>query len=138
MCPFYILENLQAESQYAESTLQGDHIELNTQTTIKEVHEKSIIASIKGSDGSSIIKEIPYGLLIWAAGNAPRPLVRDLISKIPAQLASRAGLLVGDHLLVEGCDGIWYCHSSGELRIGRLGTVLLPDMHQLRRLRPNK
>jgi NADH:ubiquinone reductase (non-electrogenic) len=74
---------------------------------VKEVKDKVIIAAVKQPNGTSVVEEIPYGLLVWATGNAPRPLVRDLISKIPAQTGSRRGLLVNDFLVVEGCEGIW-------------------------------
>lgn len=74
---------------------------------VKEVKDKTIIAAVKQANGSSVVQEIPYGLLVWATGNAPRPLVRDLINKIPAQAGSRRGLLVNDFLVVEGAEGIW-------------------------------
>jgi len=74
---------------------------------VKEVKDKTIVAAVKQSNGTTITEEIPYGLLVWATGNAPRPLVKDLITKIPAQAGSRRGLLVNDFLVVEGCEGIW-------------------------------
>jgi NADH:ubiquinone reductase (non-electrogenic) len=74
---------------------------------VKEVKDKVIVAAVKQPNGSNVIEEIPYGLLVWATGNAPRPLVKDLIAKIPAQSGSRRGLLVNDFLVVEGCEGIW-------------------------------
>jgi NADH:ubiquinone reductase (non-electrogenic) len=75
---------------------------------VKEVKDKVIVAAVKQPNGSSVVEEIPYGLLVWATGNAPRPLIKDFISKIPAQSGSRRGLLVNDFLVVEGCEGIWY------------------------------
>jgi NADH:ubiquinone reductase (non-electrogenic) len=75
---------------------------------VKEVQEKNIIAAVKQPNGTSEITKIPYGLLVWATGNAPRPLVSDLISKIPAQKGSRRGLMVNDFLVVEGTEGVWY------------------------------
>jgi len=74
---------------------------------VKEVKDKTIVAAVKQPNGSTVIEEIPYGLLVWATGNAPRPIVKDLISKIPAQGGSRRGLLVNDFLVVEGTEGIW-------------------------------
>jgi len=75
---------------------------------VKEVKEKTIVAAVKQPNGASTMQEIPYGLLVWATGNAPRPLVKSLIEKIPAQEGSRRGLLVNDFLVVEGAEGIWY------------------------------
>ena len=74
---------------------------------VKEVKDKVIVAAVKQPNGSSVIEEIPYGLLVWATGNAPRPLIKDLINKVPAQTGSRRGLLVNDFLVVEGTEGIW-------------------------------
>ena len=94
--------------KYTESTFREEHIELHTQTMVKEVKDKTIVAAVKQPNGSTVIEEIPYGLLVWATGNAPRPLVKDLIEKIPAQKGSRRGLVVNDFLVVEGTEGIWY------------------------------
>jgi NADH:ubiquinone reductase (non-electrogenic) len=74
---------------------------------VKEVKDKTIVAAVKQPNGSTIIEEIPYGLLVWATGNAPRPIIKDLIGKIPAQQGSRRGLVVNDFLVVEGTEGIW-------------------------------
>lgn len=75
---------------------------------VKEVKDKTIVAAVKQPNGATVIEEIPYGLLVWATGNAPRPLINDMIKKIPAQSGSKRGLLVNDFLVVEGCEGIWY------------------------------
>jgi NADH:ubiquinone reductase (non-electrogenic) len=74
---------------------------------VKEVKDKTIVAAVKQPNGTTVIEEIPYGLLVWATGNAPRPLVKDLIQKIPAQQGSRRGLSVNDFLVVQGTEGIW-------------------------------
>jgi NADH:ubiquinone reductase (non-electrogenic) len=74
---------------------------------VKEVKDKVIVAAVKQPNGSTVVEEIPYGLLVWATGNAPRPLIKDLINKIPAQAGSRRGLLVNDFLVVEGTEGVW-------------------------------
>lgn len=74
---------------------------------VKEVKDKVIVAAVKQPNGSTVVEEIPYGLLVWATGNAPRPLIKDLINIIPAQKGSRRGLLVNDFLVVEGTEGIW-------------------------------
>ena len=50
---------------------------------------------------------IPYGLLVWATGNAVRPIIKDLISSIPAQKNSRRGLAVNEYLVVQGARDIW-------------------------------
>jgi NADH:ubiquinone reductase (non-electrogenic) len=80
---------------------------------VKEVQGKHIIAAVKQPNGTSVVEKIPYGLLVWATGNAPRPLVKDLIEKIPAQKGSRRGLVVNDFLVVEGTEGIWFVSFNG-------------------------
>jgi len=84
---------------------------------VKEVKDKVIVAAVKQPNGTSVTEEIPYGLLVWATGNAPRPIIKDLINKIPAQTGSRRGLLVNDFLVVEGTEGIWYAPISSEILI---------------------
>jgi NADH:ubiquinone reductase (non-electrogenic) len=50
---------------------------------------------------------MPYGLLVWATGNAVRPVVADLMKQIPAQKDSRRGLAVNEYLVVQGAKDIW-------------------------------
>jgi len=49
----------------------------------------------------------PYGLLVWATGNAVRPVIKDLMDRIPAQKNSRRGLAVNEYLVVQGTRDIW-------------------------------
>jgi len=82
------------------------NISLRTQEAVVEAKEKSIL--IKSSvDG--VVEEIPYGMLLWAAGNALRPLVADLIKKIGPENGqdSRRGLVVDGKLKVKGTKNIW-------------------------------
>lgn len=74
---------------------------------VKEVGDKVIKAESTGPDGKKQIEEIPYGLLVWATGNAVRPVVKDLMSQIPAQKDSRRGLAVNEYLVVKGTENIW-------------------------------
>jgi len=71
-----------------------------------EAKEKSIV--IKSTvDGT--IEEIPYGMLLWAAGNALKPLVADLVKKIGPEKGqdNRRGLVVDGHLHVKGAKNMW-------------------------------
>ncbi|EGV65817.1 FAD/NAD(P)-binding domain-containing protein [Yamadazyma tenuis ATCC 10573] len=93
---------------YTKQVFQDTNIDLKTNTMVKQVTDKNVIAQVKSpKDGSTEIVEIPYGLLIWATGNAPRPITRDLTSKIEEQKNARRGLLVNDKLLVDGTDNIF-------------------------------
>ncbi|KKA29086.1 hypothetical protein TD95_005235 [Thielaviopsis punctulata] len=88
---------------YTEKTFAEEKIEIKAKTMVKRVTENTVEAEGPGK----VREEIPYGLLVWATGNAIRPIVRDLIGKIPAQKDSRRGLAVNEYLVVQGARDIW-------------------------------
>ena len=92
---------------YTEKTFKEETITVKTKTMVKEVTDKAIKAEHTNPDGSKAIETIPYGLLVWATGNAVRPVVKDLMSQIPAQKDSRRGLAVNEYLNVNGTNDIW-------------------------------
>ncbi|KAI0199689.1 hypothetical protein F4808DRAFT_431746 [Astrocystis sublimbata] len=92
---------------YTESTFKEEHIEIKTKTMVKKVTDKTVEAEAVNPDGSKSTITIPYGLLVWATGNALRPLIKDLLSQIPAQKDSRRGLAVNEYLVVQGARDIW-------------------------------
>jgi NADH:ubiquinone reductase (non-electrogenic) len=93
--------------EYTEKTFQEETITIRTKTMVKNVTNKYIEAESTGPDGKKVLEKIPYGLLVWATGNALRPLVKDFISQIPAQKDSRRGLAVNEYLVVKGCENVW-------------------------------
>lgn len=92
---------------YTEKTFKEESITIRTNTQVKKVNEKTIEAEWKKADGTKEKETIPYGLLVWATGNAVRPVVKDLMSQIPAQKDSRRGLAVNEYLVVNGAENIW-------------------------------
>ena len=74
---------------------------------VKNVTDKYIEAEFTNAQGKKEIEQIPYGLLVWATGNALRPVVKDLMSQIPAQKDQRRGLAVNEYLVVKGTENIW-------------------------------
>jgi NADH:ubiquinone reductase (non-electrogenic) len=92
---------------YTESTFKEEKITIRTKTMVKNVTDKYIEAEVTKSDGSKEIETIPYGLLVWATGNAVRDVIRDLMAQIPAQAKSRRGLAVNEYLVVNGTENIW-------------------------------
>ena len=92
---------------YTESSFKEEHIDIRTKTMVKNVTDKYIEAQTTGPDGTKNIEKIPYGLLVWATGNALRPVVKDLMSQIPAQANARRGLEVNEYLVVNGTENIW-------------------------------
>ncbi|KAJ5468105.1 hypothetical protein N7475_005857 [Penicillium sp. IBT 31633x] len=92
---------------YTESTFKEEEISIRTKTMVKKVTDKYIEAEVTNPDGSKELETIPYGLLVWATGNAIRGVVRDLMSQLPAQANSRRGLTVNEYLVVNGTDNVW-------------------------------
>ncbi|KAK9465776.1 pyridine nucleotide-disulfide oxidoreductase-domain-containing protein [Lipomyces arxii] len=92
---------------YTEKTFKDEKIDVLTKTMVKKVTDKAIHAEVTSPDGTKSMVELPYGLLVWATGNAPRAVVRDLMTKIPDQAKARRGLEVNDYLVVNGTEGIW-------------------------------
>ncbi|PMD58971.1 FAD/NAD(P)-binding domain-containing protein [Hyaloscypha bicolor E] len=92
---------------YTEATFKEEKITIMTKTAVKKVTDKTVEAEATGPDGKKTIQIMPYGLLVWATGNAVRPIVRDLMSQIPAQKDSRRGLAVNEYLVVQGTKDIW-------------------------------
>ncbi|KAK3313480.1 pyridine nucleotide-disulfide oxidoreductase-domain-containing protein [Apodospora peruviana] len=93
--------------EYTESTFKEEKIDIKTKTMVKRVTDKTVEADITGPDGKKERIVLPYGLLVWATGNAVRPVVKDLMSRIPAQKDSRRGLAVNEYLVVQGARDIW-------------------------------
>lgn len=93
---------------YTKQVFQDTNIDLKTNTMVKNVSDKHVTCLVKDpKDGSTEIQEIPYGMLIWATGNAPRAITHNLTSKIDEQRNARRGLLVDERLLVDGTDNIY-------------------------------
>jgi NADH:ubiquinone reductase (non-electrogenic) len=92
---------------YTESTFKEEKITIKTKTAVKKVTDKAIEAEFTGPDGKKTMEVLPYGLLVWATGNTVRPVVKDLMSQIPAQKDSRRGLAVNEYLVVQGTKDIW-------------------------------
>ena len=92
---------------YTEQTFKEETITIRNKTMVKNVTEKYIEAEFVDASGNKVLERIPYGLLVWATGNALRPLVKDLINQIPAQADSRRGLAVNEYLVVKGTENVW-------------------------------
>lgn len=93
--------------EYTESTFKEEKINIKTKTAVKKVTDKTVEAEVTGPDGKKHTEIMPYGLLVWATGNAVRPVIKDLMSQIPAQKDSRRGLAVNEYLVVQGTKDIW-------------------------------
>jgi len=94
-------------TEYTEKTFAEETIRIRTKTMVKKVSDKTIEAEFADASGQKVTETIPYGLLVWATGNALRPVVKDLMSQIPAQKDSRRGLAVNEYLVVKGTENVW-------------------------------
>lgn len=92
---------------YTASTFSEENISIHTKTMVKRVTDKNIEAELTLPDGTKKLEIMPYGLLVWATGNAVRDVVKDLMSQIPAQKDARRGLNVNEYLVVNGTENIW-------------------------------
>src|SRR6185436_7153426 len=68
---------------FTESTFKEEKINVMTNTMVKKVTDKSIEAVVTHPGGRKETITIPYGLLVWATGNAVKGLIKDLIARIP-------------------------------------------------------
>lgn len=87
--------------------MKGESIDLLKSTMVKRATDTDLEVQFNGADGQKQTQKIPYGLLVWAGGNAPQPLTRDLMTQLPEQASSRRGLLVNEFLQVKGTGNIW-------------------------------
>ncbi|CCF56802.1 hypothetical protein KAFR_0B05060 [Kazachstania africana CBS 2517] len=89
--------------QYAEELLSSKgKIQLKLNTIVKEVDSNYLKGLIK-EQNSDHMEHIPYGVLVWATGNAPRDICQSLMSKLKQQ-DSRRGLLINDKLQLLGAE----------------------------------
>lgn len=93
--------------EYTESTFAEEKIDIRTKTMVKNVTDTYVEAEAVGPDGKKELTRFPYGLLVWATGNAVRPIVKNLMTSIVAQKDSRRGLAVNEYLVVQGARDIW-------------------------------
>ena len=88
---------------YTESQFKENKIDVLTRTMVKDVKERSVIVQ----DANKEIREIPYGLLVWATGNTSREITRKLMAKLPQAQNQRRGLVVDDYMAMVGANGIY-------------------------------
>ncbi|EST04775.1 Pyridine nucleotide-disulfide oxidoreductase, FAD/NAD(P)-binding domain protein [Kalmanozyma brasiliensis GHG001] len=86
--------------KYTESTFKENSIDILTKHMVKDVDDRDVL--VKTPSGED--KKIPYGLLVWAAGNTARPLTRQLMASLPEAQKNRRGLEVDDHMRLKGAE----------------------------------
>lgn len=72
----------------ALESLQSQGVEVRLNTRLRDVRQDQITIMEKNT---GIGEVIPVGITVWAAGNAPVPFVRELLSQLPINAAASAG-----------------------------------------------
>ncbi|PFH47039.1 hypothetical protein AMATHDRAFT_77394 [Amanita thiersii Skay4041] len=85
---------------YTESTFKESKIEIMTKTMVKEIKENSVVLQMP----DKTIKEVPCGMVVWAAGNKVRKVTQDLMAKLPEAQTNKRGILVDDFLRMQGAN----------------------------------
>ncbi|AGO12730.1 AaceriADR262Cp [[Ashbya] aceris (nom. inval.)] len=88
--------------QYAQDLFKQEKIDLKVNTMVKNVTSTHI--TTKCGDE---LEELPYGVLVWATGNAPRDVSKSLMAKLDQQTSPR-GLLINDKLQLLGAEDSIY------------------------------
>lgn len=92
-------------SNYVESRFNKDKINCMTNTFVTEVEEMVLHTM------DAVTKEkskIPYGMCVWAAGIAPRPITKTIISKVDGQTNRLANFSFNINIYLWPEIGIWY------------------------------
>jgi len=84
---------------------QSKNIQVLTRTQVTRVAEREIRVKDLATGKEMTV---PYGVLVWATGNAPRKLIQDLIKTLgPQHQTARMGLTIDKHFQVRGAPFLW-------------------------------
>jgi len=72
----------------ARQSLEEQGVRVIFNTRLQEVGQDYVVVKEKGSGAE---ETIPVGLTVWAAGNAPVPFVKELLSQLPPEATGSAG-----------------------------------------------
>ncbi|KAJ3324893.1 NADH:ubiquinone oxidoreductase [Boothiomyces sp. JEL0866] len=90
--------------EYTEKHLARSDITLMKNTAVKAVEKDHIVVS----NSKKELETIPYGLLVWATGNTPRPVVSNFIKSLPpTEQNQRRGIVVDEFFKVKGCSWVY-------------------------------
>jgi len=115
-------------SDYAVEHLENVGVSVQTGSCVTKVtgpHKATL--RTKTADGKAVETDIDFGALVWAAGIATRPMVRDLATSLGATAGQNSprGLVVDDRLRVKGID------DSSVFAIGDCAVSGLPPTAQV-------
>ncbi|KAI8871382.1 FAD/NAD(P)-binding domain-containing protein [Ramicandelaber brevisporus] len=104
---------------YTMSTFKENKINVMLSTRVTGVEEKQI--TIHEPNGT--VRNIPFGLLVWATGNTSRPVVRSLMAKLPESQNVRRGLVVDEFLRIAGTENVWALGDATATKYAPLAQV---------------
>src|SRR3954454_1502383 len=107
-------------ADYALRELRGRGIDIKLETTLKEVAKTSATLSTG--------EVVPTTTVVWTAGVAPAPVLKQL--SLP--LDERGRVPVDDHLRVEGLDSVWAIGDCAAAPDPRGGTCPPTAQHAVR------
>ena len=107
-------------ADYALRELRGRGIDIRLETTLEEVGPESA----RLSSGETL----PTCTVVWTAGVAPQPILKDL--ELP--LDERGRVPVDDHLRVQGMDSVWAIGDCAAAPDPRGGTCPPTAQHAVR------
>ena len=90
--------------EYTNQVFQDTNINLVTNARINSVDDKYCTVFHKQTKDTEIV---PYGMLIWATGNATRDFTHVLMDKIDAQKNAKRGFLIDKYLKLQGSSNIF-------------------------------
>jgi NADH dehydrogenase FAD-containing subunit len=89
-------------SKYTEQKFKRENINVITNSRVTEVNKDNLLILDKQKN----LKDIPYGLCVWATGIAANPLIIQLCNKIPEQTNNKV-LITDDFLRVKGVNDVF-------------------------------
>jgi NADH dehydrogenase len=107
-------------ADYALRELRGRGIEIKLETQLKEVTKDSVTLSTG--------EVVPTRTVVWTAGVAPAPILKQL--SVP--LDERGRVPVDDHLRVQGLDSVWAIGDCAAAPDPRGGTCPPTAQHAVR------
>lgn len=70
-------------SKYALSTLEDRGVKIQCGSAVTKITPQHIEMMVKTSpEESASMVQVPFGLLVWAGGLAPRPLTKSILAEI--------------------------------------------------------
>lgn len=90
--------------EYTESTFKDAKIDILTKTMVKGVKEQTVQLQMP----DKTMKEVPYGMMVWAGGNKARKISLDLMAKFPEVQQNKRGISIDDYMLMKGSKGDIY------------------------------